>query len=109
MAISWAWAFLDDKARKPESEPKPKRAVLDEATVYVTGNDGGTFNLVWAVWQPERFKGEREKVTGVIKADPFPYHLNLEALDASYSVSEWYQKAPGSCAGPSAILSIRLR
>ena len=109
MVISWAWTILDDKARKPESEPKPKRAVLEEATIYVTGDDGGTFNLAWEVWPPERVKGEREKVTGVIKPDPIPYHLNLDALDASYSVSEWYQKAPGSCPGASATLSIRLR
>ncbi len=40
MVISWAWTILDDKARKPESEPK--RAVLEEATIYVTGDDGGT-------------------------------------------------------------------
>jgi hypothetical protein len=62
-----------------------------------------------AVWPPERVKGEKEKVTGVIKPDPIPYHLNLDALDASYSVSGWYQKAPGSCPGAPAILSIRLR
>jgi hypothetical protein len=48
-------------------------------------------------------------VTGVIKPHPIPYHLNLDALDASDSVSEWYQEAPGSCAGASAIPSIRLR
>jgi hypothetical protein len=109
MVISWAWAILDSKARKPESEPKPKRAVLEEATIYVTGDDGGTFNLAWEVWPPGRFKGEKEKVIGVIKPHPIPYHLNLDALDASDSVSEWYQKAPGSCAGASAIPSIRLR
>ena len=109
MIISWAWAILDDKARKPESEPKPKRAVLEEATIYVTGDVGGTFNLAWEVRPPERVKGEREKVTRVIKPDPIPYHLNLDALDASYSVSEWYQKAPGSCPEASAIPSIRLR
>ena len=28
MVISWAWAILDDKARKPEAEPKPERAVF---------------------------------------------------------------------------------
>jgi hypothetical protein len=109
MVISWAWAILDDKVRKPEAEPKPKRAVLKEATIYVTGDDGGTFNLAWEVWPPARVKGEREKVTGVIKPHPIPYHLNLDALDVSYSVLEWYQKAPGSCAGASAIPSIRLR
>jgi hypothetical protein len=107
MVMSWAWTILDDKARKPESDPK--RAVLEEATIYVTGDDGGTFNLAWEVWPPERVKGEREKVTGVIKPDPIPYHLNLDALDASYSVSEWYQKAPGSSPEASAIPSIRLR
>jgi hypothetical protein len=107
MVISWTWAILDDKARKPESEPK--RTVLEEATIYVTGDDGGTFNLTWAVWPPERVKGEKEKVTGVSKPDPIPYHLNHDALDASYSVSGWYQKAPGSCPGAPAILSIRLR
>jgi hypothetical protein len=107
MVMSWAWTILDDKARKPESDPK--RAVLEEATIYVTGDDGGTFNLAWEVWPPERVKGEREKVTGVIKPDPIPYHLNLDALDASYSVSEWYQKAPGSSPGASAVPSIRLR
>ena len=108
MVISWAWAILDDKARKPESEPKPKRAVLEEATIYVTGDDGGTFNLAWEVRPPGRVKGGKEKVTGVIKPHPIPHHLNLDALDASDSVSEWYQKAPGSCAGASAIPSIRL-
>jgi hypothetical protein len=92
MVISWTWAILDDKARKPESEPK--RTVLEEATIYVTGDDGGTFNLTWAVWPPERVKGEKEKVTRVIKPNSIPYHLNLDALDASYSVSEWYQKVP---------------
>ena len=107
MVISWTWAILDDKARKPESEPK--RAVLEEATIYVTGDDGGTFNLTWAVWPPERVKGEKEKLTRVIKPNSIPYHLNLDALDASYSVSEWYQKAPGSSPGDSAIPSIRLR
>jgi|SRR5215211_3215387 len=84
-----------DKARKPEAEPKPKRAVLKEATIYVTGDDGGTFNLAWEVGPPARVKGESEKVTGVIKPHPICYHLNLDALDVSYSVSEWYQKAPG--------------
>jgi hypothetical protein len=107
MVISWAWTILDDKAKKPESDPK--RAVLEEATIYVTGNDGGTFNLAWKVWPPERVKGQRVKVTGVIKPDPIPYHLNLDALDASYSVSEWYQKAPASSPGDSANPSIRLR
>jgi hypothetical protein len=52
MVISWAWTILDDKAWKPESDPK--RAVLEEATIYVTGDDGGTFNLAWEVWPPER-------------------------------------------------------
>ena len=107
MVMSWAWTILDDKARKPESDHK--RAVLEEATPYVTGDDRGTFNLAWEVWPPERVKGEREKVTGVIKPDPIPYHLNLDALDASYSVSGWYQKAAGSCPGASTIPSIRLR
>ena len=103
MVISWAWTILDDKARKPESEPRSKRAVLEEATIYVTGDDGGTFNLAWEVWPPGRVKGEREKVTGVIKPDPITCHLNHDALDASYSASEWYQKAPGSSPGASAI------
>ena len=49
MVIRWVWAILDDKARKPESEPKPKRAVLEEATIYVTSDNGGTFNLAWEV------------------------------------------------------------
>ena len=40
MVIRWTWAILDVKARKPESEPK--RAVLEEATIYVTSDDGGT-------------------------------------------------------------------
>jgi hypothetical protein len=69
MVISWAWAILDDKARKPESEPKPKRAVLDEATVYVTGNDGGTFNLAWEVRPPERFKGEKDRIAFPVVSD----------------------------------------
>jgi hypothetical protein len=70
MVISWAWTILDDKARKPESDPK--RAVLDEATIYVTGDDGGTFNLAWEVRSPERVKGEREKVTGSSNQTLFP-------------------------------------
>jgi hypothetical protein len=107
LVISWAWTILDDKARKPESDPK--RAVLEEATIYVTGDDRGTFNLAWEVWPPERVKRQREKVPGVIKPDSIPYHLNLDTLDASYSVSEWYEKAPGSSPGDSAIPSIRLR
>jgi hypothetical protein len=37
------------------------------------------------VWPPGRFIGEKEKVTGVIKPDPIPYHLNLNTIDASYS------------------------
>ena len=82
---------------------------MEEATIYVTGDDGWPFNLAWEVWPPGRVKGGKEKVTGVIKPHPIPYHLNLDAPDASDSVSEWYQKAPGSCAGASAILSIRLR
>ena len=60
---------------------------------------GGTFNLAWEVWPPARVKGEREKVTGVIKPHPIPYHLNLDTLDVSYSVSEWYQKAQGHARG----------
>ena len=107
MVISWTWAILDDKARKPESDPK--RAVLEEATIYVTGDDRGTFNLAWEVRPPGRVKGGKEKVTGVIKPHHIPYHLNLDTLDASYSVSEWYQKAPGSSPGDPAIPSIRLR
>ena len=70
MVMSWAWTILDDKARKPESEPK--RAVLEEATIYVTGDDGGTFNLAWEVWPPERLEGEREKVTGSSNQTLFP-------------------------------------
>jgi hypothetical protein len=62
MVISWAWAILDDKPRKPESEPKRKRAVLEEATVYVTGDDGGTLNLAWEVRPPERFKGAIDRI-----------------------------------------------
>jgi hypothetical protein len=84
MVMSWAWTILDDKARKPESDPK--RAVLEEATIYVTGDDGWTFDLAWEVWPPGRVKGGKEKVTGVIKPHPIPYHLNLDALDASDSV-----------------------
>jgi hypothetical protein len=43
---------------------------LEEATIYVMGDDGGTFNLAWEVRPPGRFKGEKEKVTGIIKPDP---------------------------------------
>jgi hypothetical protein len=71
MVIRWAWAILDDKARKPESEPKPNRAVLEEATIYVTGDDGGTFNLAWEVRPPGCVKGEKENVTGVSQTTPY--------------------------------------
>jgi hypothetical protein len=107
MVISWAWTILDDKAWKP---------VRSQAC----GLGGSDYLCYWRRWRNFQSRlgsvatgtRQREKVTGVIKPDPIPYHLNLDALDAldaSYSVSEWYQKAPGSSPGASAVPSIRLR
>jgi len=82
--IGFLGQVFDDKANKPESK-QPERPKLEEATVYVTGDDGEAYKLSYVVETPDGKALRREQATGVIEPEPESYSIDLKGFRTDHN------------------------
>ena len=81
--VGWAISGLFggfDVAKEPP--PKPTNPVLVDATFYITGADGGPYEVKWFVIKPNGdYLRKEHDLIGYIKDKPIAYPINLDGLD----------------------------
>ena len=77
--IGFFVAVLDDTANEP-AQYEPERLELEEATVWVTGDDGGAYEVIWRVHTPDGDYFKEGGGTGVIEASPTAYPVDLDGF-----------------------------
>ena len=83
--ISFVWSFFDDTANTPEPDPKPEKPKVQTATVHVTGDDGGAFEVSISrlATHSEVLEGVGEmKYTGNIESKPRTYPVDFSKFES---------------------------
>ncbi len=86
--INFVGTLFDDTANTPEPEPKSEKPNLEKATVQITGDDGGTFDLSISHFVQKPGGGIKKKMkeltyTGEIEPDPNTYPVDLSKFESN--------------------------